>query len=211
MINKLSKVVSILSVLITIILSVYTAMVSRENTRLGTVVNTVERRYQDAQGRHIMETSQWTVRVREMERLRRKDTSLISAQQREIVDLYNRVRDVVPNAKNVESATAVDIKSESTHTVEYVKDTNCIPVIPPIVTPHLNLTFTFTEDRLTVNHVYRNKLYVVLDRRKERENGDYVKYPRLPWHWGKEWLYKASVTSEDTSATIEAVVHVNFE
>jgi hypothetical protein len=178
------------------------------------ILNTQQKEYKDAQGRWVNVTHTWQVTARDLKiandnlnkSLNDKNIQ-ISQQQKELAFIFKLAQEQGRRIKDLESAHVAEMEAINNlmTKLRLFEDSlgNITFIIDSIITKHLVLGFEFIPpDSLAVGHIYRNKIYTLVElRANRRENGN-KKWPfgNWLWLWGSETI--TSVTSEDPDARI---------
>jgi len=189
----------------------------KEIRRKDTLLSKTNQEVKDERGRNTTITQQLQVKryeVRDMKRRARKDSTRTTQLEKEVLQLTRIVDDQGKKLRDITSVTGGTLTTRIDTSTNYriVKYKNIyLPIIDTLRTKHYTVAFRAdTLGKLHLQGDYWNRFYIVLDRSKLCRDGDVIKHPRLPWYWFKRWEYFATASSEDTSAHITHLIHVNF-
>jgi hypothetical protein len=183
----------------------------KENQRLTTQVEQREKLFRDE--RNILVTNSYNVRVSnaDLRQIRRRDSANLTGQERRIKTLLEEMEHLKIKPGNAGSGTTGDITSHIDTVIKYKIISN-IPYIEPIRTAFWDIKFPVDTVRkvVGVEAKYSNTFFIILNRIKEKNSGETIKFPRLPWRWWRDWKYITTVSSRDTSASVTNLLTVQF-
>lgn len=214
-INKLAVILVVLAIIAASFWKIHD--LRGEIRRKDTLLSKTNLEVKDERGRNTTITQQLQVKrseVRDMQRRVRKDSTRTTQLEKEVLQLTRIVDDQGKKLRDITSVTGGTLTTHIDTSTNYriVKYKNIyLPIIDTLRTKHYTVAFRAdTLGKLHLQGDYWNRFYIVLDRSKLRRDGDVIKHPRLPWYWFKRWEHFATASSEDTSAHITSLIHVNF-
>lgn len=187
-----------------------------------TIITATQREYKDAQDRWVNETTRWQVTARDLKAannslnrsLEDKDFQ-ITQQQRELGRIYQIAEEQGRRIRDLESANIAEMEARNqlNTKLRFLEDSlgNMRVEIDSIITNHLEIGFEFIPpDSLAVGHIYRNKIYTLVEIRAQRRDDGSKRWPfgNWIWLWGSE--SNVSVTSEDPDARITNNVSIQL-
>ena len=188
-----------------------------ENKRISVMLHQTQQQYKTEQGKNVTVTQQLSIKqseIRDMKRRANRDSSRLTDQEKRILSDMQVIDELHKKLSNVSSITSGTINAGTEQNTGYTitkwRD-RYIPLIDTIKSKHWFIAFhADTVGKLKVTPRYTNRFFIIMDRQKLHKDEDPIKHPKLPWYWFRDWDYFASVTSEDTSATVTNVLNVNF-
>ena len=211
--SNIKDTVLVLSILSSIVLGVWGQKQKQEAERAHQNLHRMEIEWVDEQGRHVKEVTELRYTTRELEAARKAKEQDLSDAQKELKKAAKRIEEMGIKLNRVEGYTGIDFEvvKDSLKTAILRDSKDSIIGIAPIKTPHLNIEFEVKRDTIVVSSKYNANLTVVLNRKPDKLTKKGNRRFFIARWVDPRYDYWATTSIDDPDATIESVLHINFQ
>jgi hypothetical protein len=212
-ITNIKDTVLILSVVSSIFLGIWGQKQKEEAERAHHNLHRREIEYVDEYGRHVKEVTELRYTLSEALAVKKAKEKDLSAAQLELKKAVIKIEEMGIKLKRTENYTNVDFEviKDSLRSVILRGAENSVVGIAPISTPHLDIQFTVDSDSVLATAKYKANITTVLNRKPDKLTKNGNKRLFLARLIDPRYDYWATVVIDDPDATINSVVHINFQ
>ena len=202
--KQILAVVTIISLIVSIFSTMQASKHKAESRRLATNLYSKTVTYEDRLGRQIVETTQLEIRVRELRKVMKKDSSQLSEYERTIYRIgkelnYSRRKfNKTKYVATVNMSTESSIAERAVDTVYMGLEAKTARVEDKFGKYIIN--YVPETDSLFLEVIQRNELYI--DVFKERKKNSKGKKAFILWRWTMGYEYKGSIKTLNNATTV---------
>jgi len=168
------------------------------------------REYQDLQGRTVLQTEAYEVKLKELRKASRLDSAYRTEQEQKLAYAQETIKTLGKKLNQVQSVNTIEVESKKKDTV-FIKVKGDSIIIESLKSKHWNIDFTVKENKIMVaDMTYSAKIDIVIDRERRRKPDGSKRFV-LCRLIKPNYVYSSSVVCDDPDAKIKSNVLIKFK